>query len=593
MISQSLQTSTRERQDAMTRQRTMTADNGQSALVPAEVCPPRADCPPPSPSDEKRDVLGPKRSWPGLLLGQWIVPLLVFWGATVGLQHWSGAYQHEYGGHADEASHFVTALMVHDYLVGGVWTQPMRYADNYYLHYPRVSLGHWPPFFYLVQTAWMLPLGTSRMSLMLLMALITALTSLTLYRYLRGEVGTLIASLMGLLYLAMPLVQRNDTLLMADTLTALLCLWAALCFGRFLETGSRRSAAGFGLLAVLAIMTKGSGLLLVLLPPLGLLLGRRLRLMGRAAFWLPALLVLVLCGPWYWLTRHMARNGLIYTAPTLEFTIPAVVEFSWTLMKAAGLALFVVAAVGFWQRLVRPALGEGARGKWAACGALLVAAWLFICVVPVSYERRYIIPMLPPFLLFLAAGLHSLGERLPLGRPARAVAVTVVAAAAFGLEAFALPDHASGGYDIVAERLLARPDFAQAKTLVSSDPHGDGMFIADIARREQRPGHLIYRASKKLGQSDWMGHGYQCFFHTPPELMAELDRLGVDVLVVDTSAPPARDMDHHKLLIDTIAAYPNCWQSLGSYDVVRPSTIYENPSEQHPAALRVYRRLRN
>jgi hypothetical protein len=524
----------------------------------------------------------PSRTW-SVLTG-WLLPGAIFWVAAIVLQILNGAYQHEFGGHPDEASHYVTGLLVHDFLASGDWTQPMSFADDFYNHYPRVSLGHWPPFFYFVQALWTLPLGTSRFSVMLLMALVTALTSLTLFRCLRGELGVLTAGIVSLLYATIPLVQLNDSMLMADTFTGLLCFWAALCYGRYLETGTRRSAAAFGLLAVLAIMSKGSGLVLVLVPPLGVLFARRLGLMKKTAFWLPAVLVVLLCGPWYWLTRHMTRNGLIYSGPTLEFTIPALAFFSVTLVQALGIVLFLVAAVGFVERLALPALREGAAGKWAACGALLVGVWTFDCVVPVNYEKRYMISSLPPLLMFLAAGMGWLGRRAPLPRVFRPVLVGVAVMLVFALETFVVPSNASGGCRPVAEELATQPELREAKVLVSSDPLGEGMFVAAVAEREQRPGHVILRGSKVLSQSDWMGFDYQSFVHTPAEMMQEMERLKVDLLVLDTSAPPTRYLGFHQLLKETVAAYPQAWQVLSAQDVVRQSV-------KHAAALRVYRRV--
>jgi len=508
---------------------------------------------------------------------------VLFWATAVGLQLGSGTFLGEFGGHPDEASHYVTGLMVHDYLVGPDWTNPLSFAEDYYQHYPRVSLGHWPPFFYVVQAAWTVPFGPSRVSVMLLMALLTALTAVTVYWSLRAEVGALTAWIVGMLFVALPIVQRYDVILMADTLTGLLCFLAALSFGRFLDSGQWRSAAAFGILASLAIMTKGSGLILALVPPVAVVFSRRYHLAARPAFWLPAGIVVLLCGPWTWLTWHMASNGLASSSPTLEFTIPALEYYSWTLVQVVGFGLFVLAAAGMWVRLVRPALREGARGKWAACGALLLGTWVFDWAVPVNFEERYLMPALPPLLLFLAAGMSWASGRLPASwRAGKTALVGLTVVVVFAVETFCIATNASGGFGGAAQRLLAMPDFDRANLLISSDPLGEGMFIAAVAEREKRPGHTILRGSKVLGQSDWMGHEYTCFCQTPEEMMRLLEELEVGVVVLDTSAPPARDMAHHMLLTQTVAAYPRRWQPLGVHDVLRQAV-------GHAGALHVYR----
>src|ERR1700686_1788292 len=85
-----------------------------------------------------------------------IAVVLVFFGATVLLQFLSGAYRAEFSGYPDESAHYVTSLMVRDFIVSLQYTEPMQFANDYYLHYPKVALGHWPPFFYALGGIWML-----------------------------------------------------------------------------------------------------------------------------------------------------------------------------------------------------------------------------------------------------------------------------------------------------------------------------------------------------------------------------------------------------------------------------------------------------
>ena len=96
----------------------------------------------------------PVRSWgsmrPPLLL------LLLYFSITVLLQWASGTYHSDFGGYPDEPGHYVTGLMVRDYIAAGFPDSPSRFAENYYLHYPKVAIGHWPPVFYSIQAAWML-----------------------------------------------------------------------------------------------------------------------------------------------------------------------------------------------------------------------------------------------------------------------------------------------------------------------------------------------------------------------------------------------------------------------------------------------------
>lgn len=99
---------------------------------------------------------------------------LAFLAVALGLQWHDGAFLGEFGAHPDEAAHYVTGLMFHDYTAVMHFGSPMRFAENYYLHYPKVAIGHWPPVFYLIQGIWTIPFSTSRVSVMVLMAVLAA-----------------------------------------------------------------------------------------------------------------------------------------------------------------------------------------------------------------------------------------------------------------------------------------------------------------------------------------------------------------------------------------------------------------------------------
>ena len=159
------------------------------------------------------------------------VGLLLF-GMSVALQMASGAYSNEFGGHPDEAGHYITGLMVRDFLLSRHWHQPMQFAEDYYIHYPKVALGHWPPFFYMIQAGWTTLFSPSRASVLLLMAVITTLLAWSLYAVVRTESGVLMGGAVAILLIALPITQRLTGQLTCDPLVAILVYWAVLVYGR-------------------------------------------------------------------------------------------------------------------------------------------------------------------------------------------------------------------------------------------------------------------------------------------------------------------------------------------------------------------------
>src|SRR5688572_10048698 len=217
---------------------------------------------------------------------------------TVALQWRSNAYGAEWRT-GDESAHYVTGLLVRDYIAQGMPEAPMTYALRYYDHYPRVALGHWPPVFYIIQAAWTLPFGTSRTSLLLLMAVINAALLTTTYAVAARYFPSWLCWGLMIFLCSLPAVQDMSRRLMSETLVALLVLWSFLAFHRYMESRQWQPAVGFGVLAATAILTKGTGIALAPIPALAALLPRHRNPARSPLFWAPALIVAVICVPWF------------------------------------------------------------------------------------------------------------------------------------------------------------------------------------------------------------------------------------------------------------------------------------------------------
>src|SRR5713226_10460531 len=118
----------------------------------------------------------------------------------------------------------------------GLPGNPLSYAQNFYAHYPKVALGHWPPFFYLVQAAWTLPFTPSRTSVMLLMAVLTAILATVLCQTIWEEFSLEAGIAAALLFLSLPVIEESSSMLMSEILLTLLVLLAVLAYGRYLDT---------------------------------------------------------------------------------------------------------------------------------------------------------------------------------------------------------------------------------------------------------------------------------------------------------------------------------------------------------------------
>ena len=444
----------------------------------------------------------------------WALGVIVFvlaFDVAFAWQRLGEAQKSEFGGHPDEAAHYVTGLFIRDslaefwrYAVGGFHGSPLRvgkdFAESYYTHYPKIGLGVWPPFFYLVQSAWTLPFGVSRTSVLLLMCALGGGVGLLMFRALRDEFGSLMAGTGTFLLLSLPLVRIHYGMVMAETLSALLMFSAMHSFGNFLDREKRADALWFGALAVGAILTKGTGLALGLAVPLAFVFTRKFRLLRRPAFWTAVLIIVVVAGPWTWATRNLGKGGWLQPTPSWSFTREALQYYA----AKFGFALGAIPLALFGLGVLSKARSNGQNpGRWAAGAALILAVVLFQSIAPVGLETRHLIPALPPAVMFIVAGAAWIG-RTRIG-----ARVILVAAVAIQIGWFTWPPAKKGcaGFAPLAEIMLSLASPTDV-TLVSSDAAGEGMFISEVAMRERRPGHVIQRASKSLASSTWSGSGY-------------------------------------------------------------------------------------
>ena len=504
--------------------------------------------------------------------------LVIFFGIVLCFQYISGSWRSEFGGHEDEAAHYVTGLMVHDYLVGRLRTAPFSFAEGYYLHYPKVAIGHWPPVFYVLEALWTFPFPFSRFSLMIFMAVLTTLLAYSLYRFLRSDYGDEFGIVAGLILIALPISQQYSGMVMADMPLTLFSFLAAVCFATFLQNEDWKDATGFGIFAALAILTKGTGFALALVPPLAVVFSGRIRLIARFQFWLPALVVSLLCMPWYWATRGMLQSTWTQGYPSIEYSADAFHFYAWSLVSTLGLGLLALSALGVIIAAVVPIFRGGANPKWATLLALIVAFGTMACLIPAGLESRFLVPMLPAFLAFVAPASKGIVDRFSFSSNKYFVGLLPIVL--FVASGFSIPRQTSFGYGEAAKFLVAnyRPD---QPILVASDAKGEGMMISEIALHDQRPRLYVLRASKLLADVNWTSSEYQLVYQTPEQIMEFLSATSIPLVVDDESVPLEELSAHQKLLRKTILTYPNSWKLVREFTVVREGIRF-------PSALRIY-----
>jgi 4-amino-4-deoxy-L-arabinose transferase-like glycosyltransferase len=477
----------------------------------------------------------------------------------------------EFGRHPDEAAHFITGTLVHDWAVGGFPRPPLGYALQYYARYPKVALGHWPPVFYVLQGGWYGLFGVSRASTSLLMLSLSAGFLLVLFECLRRQVSWPAALLAVGVVAVSPVFRYVGSEFLAETLVATISLGAVWCYAKYLEGGRLAPSLGFGALSALAILTKQDAIVLGAVPPLAVLFLHRWELLKDWRFYVPVVVVLAVCLPYHLLMLHttsaawegLGRKSLVEKA---GFLLTGLSLTGWSSVAVAALGAAAVAA----------AVRRSARA--ASLSAVLAAYALGVATVqmatPVSLDPRYKTALLPPSAFLVANAFQWLLSRDWGPTLLKAVAVA-------GLAGLLITDHPAyldrkvTGYRQVVAQFANRSGLQVV--LVCSDSMGDGAIVAEFRLQHPSGQFCVLRADKVLSSSTWMNQKYRLIRDNPRAIEDYLVRQPVHFVVIDDWG---RDSGvHHAILAATLEAHPDRFPLIGTFPVVRSLSGHEQEGE--------------
>ncbi|QDV07155.1 hypothetical protein Poly30_26740 [Planctomycetes bacterium Poly30] len=520
-----------------------------------------------------------------------------------------GAYQSGFGGFEDEPAHLVTALMIRDWIVAGfhdpyAWLDPRGFAETYYIHYPKVAIGQWPPVLHAMLAVWMLVFGASKVAIVSLLTIVTAVLASLVCELVRRPLGLWAGTVAGMMFLTVPIVQLCSGAAMTELPVALFSFLAVLFFGRFLETGRARWVWSFAGAAAATVLTKGTGLALALVPALAIAFSGRWEVLKRPSLWAAGALVGLLTAPWYLVTVSMTQDswggGSSPSWAYAKFAATSYAGWSWDLAGVLGLCLV---PVGTWWGLRECRRRRPESDRWAALAAWALALAALHHVVPSSVEERHLSVLAPVWIVFaaLGAGHAALGlarrwqrQGLAQGEPTGEGAVAGLGVAVLAVSALlwngAPPVKDFRGWDIAGAEWVERLPEGPTRMLIASDPVGEGLFVAgaaladEVRRGGADPRALVIRASKALCHAGWSGRSYVPLFSEQRALEDWLESKGVGLIAIDESVRETRHWyPHMDQLLTAIHADGSPWVEVERWDVVRNAA-------HEPAALVGYLR---
>ena len=505
-----------------------------------------------------------------------IVFVLAFDLAFVG-QKLGGAYQNEFGGDRQEAAHFMAGLYWRDLAVS-MWRdrvegkreslseQKKAFTQNWTAHYPYLGAGSGRSLFHVLEGVWMLAFPATRGSLLILMAVIAGILATQVFRALQPEYGWAGAGLAAACLLVLPPIRKFTGLAMPDLLCGIFVFGAVMAYGNFLDREKARDIWLAGILGALAMLTREPGVDLVSVLGVATIAARKLRLLRRPAAWgtLVFLFFVSVCQR-AWLPGDNVEVSL----------------YSYVSQFASGLGWGVGAltVIGFLVAFARKGEFEG---RWTVAGALL----LFTVCSPIASRWPAVLrAALPAALMFALAG-GAWVVRWVSSRPGwsgKGAKFRVSFAAVLGALVLVSATgpwrrEACTGFAPLVETLIA--DSAPGDvTLVSSDPSGEERFIAELAAREQRPGHTVLCGTQILANPGKKFIADEPAFPGDQAVFEFLTSGKIKYIALDDDVPDEDRREHHYQLRRAIEEHLNRFWVIASCPVTRDGVTQSTPAK--------------
>jgi hypothetical protein len=489
-------------------------------------------------------------------------------------QFQSGIFTAEFGHFPDEPAHAMTAVFFRDYFAA-LFPSPMPFARNYYLHYPKIAIGVWPPLFYVLAGMWLLIFGTSHASFLAFMTAMGAALATTLSLFVRRVAGAWLGLCSGILLLCLRPLRFGTTTMLVDTTLTLMCLLATLALIRYFKTERLTDALLFGFFTALAMLTKGNANELLLIPPLMLVVTGRYRLLLKRDLYLAGAIVALLGLPWQFLSVYMLNNASLIQSDAASGILVKAVGYLGILFAQLGPIAIVGAAVFPISRIFRTGGPFEIEIAGAACLALAVYVFHVLAPVP-GPDGRYMMGALPALIFLFFAGVSLTARALGPGRSWIGYAAAALLLFAMPSGAWMVTKHDRLGLDTAARILSDSPNRV---ILVEADGTAEGAFVLSLALLDHRPEHIVIRTTKLISDNPWTSTVYHPRLNSAAEVKAVLDRVPVDAVLLDLTRP-GWEQDS-ALLLRALRSDPVNWQLTNDIPV--------SPSGSHH--LQIFRNL--
>lgn len=431
---------------------------------------------------------------------------------------------------SDAPRHALNGIFLKDALLAAPFAHPARFAMDYYVQYPALTILFYPPLLYFISAPFFLLFGDSHATAQAVIALHGLALGCGMYALARHWMDRWAALATALLLLGLPEIALWGRQVMLEVPALCWLVWAAYFAVRHGRRQGTWSLALFAVFALFSLYTKLSMVFVVAVLALYLLLARGGRLLAERRLWIVAALAMIAMVPLILITLKFGQanvqsvSGIADTAASRR-TLAGWVWYARQLPEMAGIAGLVLAAVGL--------AVSRTSAAWLRAERVMLGLWFVVCYLALSFielkEARHGVILLVPLAVWAGFGLDWLARRIGgTGglRPALAVGVAG-ALAAWTVAAQTVPR--VDGYREAALRAAAA---APPGSAVLFSGKRDGSFIFSMRTATGRPDLQTVRADKlflEIAVRREIGVAERA--HSEAEMIERIRNLGVAVVV--------------------------------------------------------------
>ncbi len=427
---------------------------------------------------------------------------------------------------SDAPRHALNGVFVKDLVAAAPLHDPARWAANYYLKYPALTILFYPPFFYGVEAVFYTLFGVSHATAQATVTVFSFFLGLGGYLVARNWLARTEATCAALLIVGCPEMAFWGRQVMLDVPACTGLAFCLLFFIRYLRGARPLDIVLSALFFLVAVYTKFNAVFAAPVFVAALVGAQGIKALHRSHLLIAAAATAVLLLPAVYLTIHFGTANIDSVAGRSidmpRWSLAAWLYYPSLLPSLVGWPTLVLGLGGIAAALTLR--GSTLRGwpLWLLLGWIIFGD-LFFSAIGVREPRHILMVLLPLPILAISA----LAATLPVALSRTAAALLAAGTLVYSVW-FDQPPKVSG-YQEVADYVTATAP-ANARVLFSG--YRDGNFVFDIRAEKDRHDISVIRADKlflKVAVERERGVGQTAY--SADEMLGRLKDLGIDLVV--------------------------------------------------------------